>query len=41
MCVKKKTMECPNSDLCYYTEKRPYFKSKLDRQARNKKEVGR
>ena len=30
MCVKKKTMECPNSSLCYNTENRPYFKSKLD-----------
>lgn len=31
MCVKKKIMECPNSSLCYNTENRPYFKSKLDR----------
>ena len=30
MCVKKKTMESPNSSLCYNTENRPYFKSKLD-----------
>lgn len=31
MCVKKKTMKCPNSNLCYNTENRPHFKSKLDR----------
>lgn len=30
MCIKKKTMECPNSSLCYSTENKPYFKSKLD-----------
>lgn len=30
MCIKKKTMECPNSSLCYNTENKPYFKSKLD-----------
>lgn len=32
MCIKKKTMECPNSSLCYNTENKPYFKSKLDRE---------
>lgn len=31
MCVKKKTMECPNSSLCYNKENRPYFKSRLER----------
>lgn len=31
MCIKKKTMECPNSSLCYNTESRPYFKSRLER----------
>lgn len=30
MCVKKKTIECPNSSLCYNTENRPYFKTKLE-----------
>ena len=34
MCVKKKTMECPNSSLCYNTESKPYFKSKLNREER-------
>lgn len=33
MCIKKKTMECPNSSLCYNTENKPYFKSKLDRRS--------
>lgn len=31
MCIKKKTMECPNSSLCYNTENKPYFKSRLER----------
>jgi len=31
MCVKRKTMECPNSSLCYNTENRSYFKSRLER----------
>lgn len=31
MCVKKKTMECPNSSLCYNKENRPYFKSRFER----------
>lgn len=31
MCINKKTMNCPNSNLCYDTEEKPYFKSKLDR----------
>lgn len=29
MCINKKTMNCPNSSLCYSTENKPYFKSKL------------
>jgi len=33
MCIKKKTMECPNSSLCYNTENKLYFKSKLDRRS--------
>ena len=31
MCINWKTMNCPNSSLCYNTEEKPYFKSKLDR----------
>nr|DAV93898.1 MAG TPA: hypothetical protein [Caudoviricetes sp.] len=31
MCIKKKTMECPNSSLCYNKENRPYFKSRFER----------
>lgn len=31
MCTNKKTMNCPNSSLCYNTEEKPYFKSKLDK----------
>ncbi len=31
ICINKKTMKCPNSSLCYNTEEKPYFKSKLDR----------
>lgn len=30
MCKHKKTMKCPNSNLCYATSDRPYFKSKLE-----------
>lgn len=31
ICIKRKTIECPNSSLCYNTQDKPYFKSKLDR----------
>jgi hypothetical protein len=24
-CVKRKTMMCPNSELCYSTKDKPYF----------------
>ena len=30
MCVKKKTIKNTNYSLCYNTENKPYFKSKLD-----------
>lgn len=30
MCKLKKTMQCPNSSLCYATSDKPYFKSKLE-----------
>lgn len=25
-CINKKTMNCPNSSLCYETSNKPYFK---------------
>lgn len=31
MCIHRKTMQCPNSSLCYATKDKPYFKSKLDK----------
>ena len=31
MCIYRKTERCPNSSLCYSTENKPYFKSKLDK----------
>lgn len=31
MCQYRKTMQCPNSSLCYATSDKPYFKSKLER----------
>lgn len=31
MCIKRKTTECPNSSLCYDTEEKPCFKSKLEK----------
>lgn len=32
MCKNKKTIKCPNSNLCYSTQNKPYFKSKLDKE---------
>lgn len=29
-CANWKTMQCPNSSLCYATSDKPYFKSKLE-----------
>ena len=30
MCKYRKTMQCPNSSLCYATSDKPYFKSELE-----------
>lgn len=31
-CKYRRTMDCPNSSLCYATFDKPYFKSKFDRE---------
>lgn len=37
ICVKKKTIYCPNSDRCFETKNKPYFQNKFMLLEENKK----